>query len=153
MSLLSYDRSMPIHLMKVAVGASNLDSIKAYQNTRLTDYNGRQVTWITTRNRPKQELDLLNGGSIYWILRNKFIGHQRIIGLESDINSEGKKFCRLFLDPELHATAPKPQQGFQGWRYLKAEDAPADLENGETITGFSEMPQEMIKDLQDMGLV
>lgn len=139
--------------MKVAVGSTGVESIKRYQATRLIDYQGNKATWITTRNRPKRDDELLAGGSLYWILKGKFLAHQKILGLESDITEEGKKFCRIFLDPTFHVTAPKPQRGFQGWRYLQPENTPSDLDDGESVVGFGEIPQEMIKDLQNMGLI
>ncbi len=144
---------MPMHIIKLAVGSTGLDSIERFQSTRLIEYGGQKATWISTRNRPKQEAEVLNGGSLYWVLKSKIICRQRIIGFEDKTDEEGKKYCHFILDPTLHATAPKPFRPFQGWRYFKDSDIPADLENGETITGFGEMPQDMIKDLQDMGLV
>ena len=33
----------------------------------------------------------------------------------------------LRLDPEVVRTAPQPRRAFQGWRYLRPEDAPRDL--------------------------
>ncbi len=144
---------MPVHIIKLAVGSTGIDSIKRFQATRLMDYHGHKATWISTRNRPKQEKEVLDGGSLYWVLKSKIIARQKILGFETKTDSEGKKICHFILDPELYSTAPKPFRPFQGWRYLKEEDAPEDLDNGDTITGFGEMPQEMIKDLQNMGLV
>jgi len=52
---------------------------------------------------------------------------QEIIGIEPATNEEGRKYCAIELAPELVMLEPRRQKAFQGWRYLKPEDAPADL--------------------------
>ncbi len=64
---------------------------------------------------------------------------------------EGRRSTLLVLEPELHRVVPTPYRAFQGWRYLKPEDAPADL--GEAAGDLPDMPPEMIAELRSLGLL
>jgi hypothetical protein len=44
-------------------------------------------------------------------------------------------------------TEAQPRRAFQGWRYLKAEDAPRDIIEGET-----DLPPDMMKALKEAGV-
>ena len=50
------------------------------------------------------------------------------------------------FDPELVPVEPTPKRAFQGWRYLKPEDAPIDLKAGK---GTIEMPSNLRASLRD----
>ena len=52
----------------------------------------------------------------------------------------------LVFDPELIPVEPTPKRAFQGWRYLKPEDAPPDLKAG---SGTIEMPANLRAELRD----
>ena len=43
------------------------------------------------------------------------------------------------------------ERAFQGWRYLKAEDAPADLATRDG--GLMSLPPELRRELADLGLL
>ena len=43
------------------------------------------------------------------------------------IGDDGIRRCAIVLDPELVRTTTAKKRPFQGWRYLQASDAPADL--------------------------
>ena len=58
--------------------------------------------------------------------------------------------CALVLEPSLIRTAPRPHGPFQGWRYLRGEDAPPDLG---LHAGDAEMPAEMMNELKELGLL
>jgi len=55
------------------------------------------------------------------------------------------------LDPTLVPVAARPTRAFQGWRYLKPEDAPADLDSA--AAADSTMPDELRRTLQGLGLL
>ena len=45
----------------------------------------------------------------------------------------------------------QPRRPFQGWRYLKPNEAPADLGHGRT--GWAEMPPKLRQELAELGLL
>ena len=51
--------------------------------------------------------------------------------------------------PALVRTRPVPKRPFQGWRYLKPEDAPADLSGSADGT----LPVELESELSELGLL
>ena len=55
------------------------------------------------------------------------LARQRVVRLDEVIGQDGIRRCALVLDPEVFRTESVPRRAFQGWRYLRPEDAPADL--------------------------
>lgn len=55
------------------------------------------------------------------------------------------------LDAELIRTTSAQRRPFQGWRYLKPDDAPADLPKGRESE--AELPAELAQTLADIGLL
>ena len=52
------------------------------------------------------------------------------------------------MEPGPIPVIPAPRRPFQGWRYLKPEDAPEDLT---AATGGVELPAELRRKLTDLG--
>lgn len=135
---------MPIlHISKVAVGCASLDALAARQAMR------RQQGFvpITTRFRPKRAEELI-GGSIYWIIKHRILVRQTIIGFAE---SESDRRTIIRLDPELVRVRALPRRAHQGWRYLTAADAPADLE-GEP-DGIDALPPALLGKLAVLALI
>ncbi len=109
----------PLNISKVAVGCASIDALRKRQQLRAS---GGMVP-ITTRFRPKRADELI-GGSIFWIVKHRITARQRIIGFAD--NEERKTIIQL--DPELVTVRALPKRAHQGWRYLAAEDAPADFD-------------------------
>ncbi len=115
-----------INLVKLSVGSDDLASLQAWQQTKraqTTDGLPRHVT----RMWPKREAELLNGGSIYWIIKGVILCRQRILRLDEVTGEDGIRRCAIVNDPKLVRVAATPRRPFQGWRYLKVEDSPPDL--------------------------
>lgn len=139
---------MALNLIKLAVGAEDLESVARFQARRRREL-GRLLHF--TRMMPRRRDELLDGGSIYWVIRGLVRARQRILGIEAVTDREGRAMTALVLDPELIRTEPRSQRAFQGWRYLTAEQAPRDL--GQTVDGLEEMPPDMIAELRALGLI
>jgi len=119
-----------LHLVKLCVGTDTIDDLRQWQSRRsaerLTqglDARPRHVT----RMWPRREAELLQGGSLYWVIRGVIRVRQRIAALEEVRGEDGIRRCAIVLDPKLVPVAPRPRAAFQGWRYLAATDAPADI--------------------------
>lgn len=147
--------TMSLHLLKLCVGAESLDDHRHWVAMTLERKrrSGLPVEQLhTTRMVPKQRDALLDGGSLYWVIKGTIACRQRLLDIRPFKDEEGIGRCHLVLEPELIATRPQPRRPFQGWRYLKAEDAPADLahfvgEGAETIA------PSMRRDLVELGLL
>ncbi len=118
--------SEPLHLIKLSVGSESVASLAKWQATRRAQ--GRDgLPRHVTRMRPRREVELLDGGSIYWVIRGFVRARQRIVRLDEVNGADGARRCAIVLDPNLVSTAATPRRPFQGWRYLRATDAPVDL--------------------------
>ena len=76
---------------------------------------------------PKREDELVNGGSIYWVIKGVVQARQKILKLEEVTRADGIRRCALVFDPEIIRVENALKRPFQGWRYLKPEEAPSDL--------------------------
>lgn len=115
-----------IHLVKLCVGANQVEDLENWQAARAggrTDYQPCHVT----RMWPRREDELLNGGSLYWVFKGLILARQRVIRLEEVIAEDGIRRCGIVMERAVIRTQPAPRRPFQGWRYLTPEDAPIDL--------------------------
>nr|WP_256474325.1 DUF1489 domain-containing protein [Lutimaribacter sp. EGI FJ00013] len=115
-----------MHLVKLSAGTESVDSLTAWQEAfrkRFDDGLPRHVT----RMWPKREAEILNGGSIYWVIKGAIQCRQRILAMDEVDHGDGIRRCGLVLEPGLTRTTLAPKRAFQGWRYLKPADAPPDL--------------------------
>jgi hypothetical protein len=136
---------MTVHLKKLSVGSQSLDNLRDWQALRLAQ-GGRLVH--VTRNRPRRAEELLDGGSIYWIIKGVVTGRQAIIDLAEVQRADGTPACGIVLSPEIIQVAPTKMRIFQGWRYLEAKDAPPDIGTDDT----GDMPAELAAELRDLGI-
>jgi len=115
-----------LHLIKLSVGSDSVDSMIQWQaSARAKGPDG--LPRHITRMWPKREADLFDGGSIYWVVQGLVQCRQRLLRFDEVIGNDGIRRCGFVLEPEVIRTSPAPKRPFQGWRYLKPEDAPADL--------------------------
>lgn len=140
---------MTIHLIKLAVGIDSVAHLRQVQAARCGASGSLRHH---TRNAPRRAAELTEGGSMYWVIRGVVRLRQRLIGIE--IADKPGAGCSLLLDPHLVLTVPRAHRPFQGWRYLRAEDAPADAP--ETLSGEEAqepLPAAMVAELAKLGLL
>ncbi|MDX2264487.1 MAG: DUF1489 domain-containing protein [Hyphomicrobiales bacterium] len=136
-----------LHLIKLCVGAQDVDDLHRWQQGRMRALREATITHHT-RQTPKRRADILAGGSLYWVIGGLVLVRQRILDIRDEPDDEGRPKCGLVLAPELIAVAPQPRRPFQGWRYLTPEDAPADLG-----AAGAAMPAGMQRELAALGLL
>lgn len=144
---------MALNLVKLAVGIEDVDHLARVQQRRLIESarsGGGERLWHVTRNTPRRAGELLDGGSIYWVIKGRIRVRQRLLAIETDIDGEGRRFCRLVLDPALVATDPVAHRAIQGWRYLPGAEAPADRRRG---AAGPDLPAGLAEELRDLGLL
>jgi hypothetical protein len=140
---------MAIHLLKLCVGADGVEDLLAWQAERMAESGGPPVH--VTRMWPKREAELLAGGSLYWVFRGLVLCRQPILGLARREGADGIARCAIALDPAAVRVRPQPRRPFQGWRYLRAEDAPPDLGLGTEAT--ASLPPRLVAELADIGVL
>ncbi len=102
-----------------------------------------------TRHRPKRAAELLDGGSLYWVIKGFICARQRLIEFRPLVR-DGIAQCGLVYDPELVPVALRPHRAFQGWRYLDEKDAPPDQARR---GNDSALPEELKRALSALGLL
>jgi hypothetical protein len=139
---------MALHLIKLCVGAESIADLEEWIAERVAAA-GEQIH--TTRMMPKRRDEILDGGSLYWVIRGELNCRQAILDLRSIVDAEGISRCEILLDPKVVPVDPRPRGPFQGWRYFEAKDAPPDLSGpGETA---DELPMELRRELRLIGLL
>jgi hypothetical protein len=146
---------MPLHLVKLCVGAASIEDLAQWQADRLARArkSGKKTKLFhTTFQGPKRRDELLAGGSLYWVIKGQIQVRQRLDGFGEGKKEDGSPCCLLLLDPELVPVRPVPRRAFQGWRYLTGEDAPPDLAAAGD-RALVEMPERLRRELAELCLI
>ncbi len=138
-----------VNILKLCVGAEAVDDLIDWQRTRAAQ-NPDGLPRHVTRMWPRRAGEVLNGGSLYWVFKGLVLARQRILRFDEVVGADGILRCGLVLDPKVVRTEPQPRRPFQGWRYLKPEDAPRDLPKARK--GDDALPPAMSAALADLGL-
>ena len=145
---------MALHLLKLAVGIDTVEQLQDRQAQRLREARCSEPQArlrILTRNMPRRAAELLDGGSLYWVVRGQVCVRQAIIAIETVAAGENGRRCAIYLDPDLVRTASRRSRPFQGWRYFDGDNAPRDLSG--RYRPADEPPPEMAAELRDLGLI
>lgn len=145
---------MTLHLLKLCVGCGSVEELADWQRRRLAtmrEGNARAELMHVTRQTPRRE-GFGPGSSLYWVIGGYIRARQSITALREIQGADGILRCGIVLDPEIIATEPSPRRAFQGWRYLSATDAPADLPAG-TAQADAAMPAAMRQALTELRLI
>ena len=144
---------MTLNLIKLCVGCDSVKELDAWIRAKLKNKKrgGRAEHAHTTRMTPKRTAELLDGGSLYWVIRGEISCRQKLRDVRPFIDRDGIGRCRLVLDPKLVLTEPRPFRAFQGWRYLDPKDAPRDLDRA--MPGAKQMPENLRRELRGLGLL
>jgi hypothetical protein len=142
---------MTLHLLRLCVGVGDIEHLRRIQADRSATPEGFREPYAVTRRTPTRAAELLDGGSLYWVMKGHVRVRQRILGVETVSDADGKPACLLTLHHGLVPTLPVTQRPFQGWRYLTAQAAPPDLAAlGE---GAADLPPDLAAELKDLGLL
>jgi hypothetical protein len=143
-----------LHIIKLSVGSESFESLARWQNQRLLQLrrrNPKARLRHVTRMTPKRTDEVLDGGSIYWVIKGYVRARQRIIGLRPVTDEAGQPACAIELSPKLIKTQLVAWRPFQGWRYLEPEAAPPDLPPRKK--GDDELPAKLAAELRALGLL
>ena len=84
-------------------------------------------------------------------LRDQFWHVSKYFYLTKILGQDGITRCGLVLNPEIYLTYPVKKRPFQGWRYLKEEDAPKDYEK--FAPGNDVIPTSLKLALSELGII
>ncbi len=115
-----------LNIVKLCVGADSIEDLTDWHRAHAHIW-AKGTTEHVTRMWPKREEELLDGGSLYWVIKGVILARQRILGLAERRGGDGIARCALVMDAEVIRTEAAPRRPFQGWRYLPAADSPRDL--------------------------
>lgn len=145
---------MSLNLLKLCVGCDSVEDLEEWITFRLDERRraGEPVEHFhTTRMVPTRVAELVDGGSIYWVIKGNVQCRQRLVAVRPFVDAEGISRCHLVLDPIVMRTGWQPRRPFQGWRYLKPEEAPSDIGTGDAE--LMEMPPKLRRELAELGLL
>ena len=138
--------AVPLHLLKYAVGVSDLDHFRRLRAAR----GAGPVVTVRTRRRPRRAAEVVAGGSLYWIVKGFVEARQQVLAIDDATDDDGQPVCLLRLDAALVPTVAWPHRPMQGWRYLTEASAPPDL----SATGDDDdLPPALARELKALGLL
>lgn len=141
---------MPLHLVKLAVGIHDVDHLRERQRAyREAKGNLRHKTRMT----PRRQAEVLDGGSLYWVVRGSILVRNPIIGFREETDDEGRNLCVIELEDSHTLVRPTARRPFQGWRYLPVDSAPPDLARVTDAGVDPAMPMDMRRELSRLGLL
>lgn len=145
---------MALHLLKLCVGADSVEDLEEWIAARLAGKRARGEPvehFHTTRMVPTRGGELIDGGSLYWVVKGSVQCRQRLLEIRPFTDAEGIGRCHLVLEPKVVRTEWQPRRAFQGWRYLKPGDAPRDLD--QRSGGWNALPPDLRIELAQLGLL
>ncbi|AXY21507.1 MULTISPECIES: DUF1489 family protein [Komagataeibacter] len=146
-----------LHMVKLAVGIQSIEDLarrQSHQTPPVDDLDGTDATgmpWFRTRMYPRRAAEIVDGGSIYRVIAGRILCRQRITAIRPDTRDDGASCALVVMDPEIIPVSPRAMRPFQGWRYLRPEDAPPDLTaNGHT---GDVLPEALRNELAELCLI
>lgn len=141
-------------MIKLCVGVETVEELEAHVAARLelARAGGAPAEQFhRTRTMPRRSDELLAGGSLYWVIKGQVQLRQKLLRFDAVTGDDGIERCHIVLEPVFTRTAWQPRRAFQGWRYLKGEDAPRDM--GLDEDQLTALPPELRRELAELGLL
>ena len=142
-----------LHLIKLAVGVGDPATLAARQAQRSREtgaHDGRP--FLRTRNFPRRADEILDGGSVFWVMSGVLLCRQRVVEIKADQRDDGTPCTAILLEGPPVSVAPRLIRPFQGWRYLAPADAPDDLGSLIPASG-DEIPPRLRRELAALCLL
>jgi hypothetical protein len=144
---------MTLHLIKLCVGVDTLEELAEWQKQRLAELQKKKAKpelIHVTRHAPKRAEELLDGGSLYWVIKGQIAARQKLTDIREVRSKDSPPRCGLVYDAKLVPTLRRAHRPFQGWRYLNPADAPQDARE---LKGGKGLPEALRAELAELGLL
>jgi hypothetical protein len=139
-----------LHLTKLAVGVRDADHLRDLQALRMRDHPPLRHR---TRSFPRRRTEIVDGGSMYWVIAGTMMARQRIVDIIEDQRDDLSRCTSFILDPEVVPLMGRPTRPFQGWRYLDPDAAPPDMPGLGAILGLDSLPASLQQELRALCLL
>jgi len=139
-----------LHMTKLCVGITDIAHLRQRQQARQA---AGEVLRHQTRSFPRRAAEVIDGGSLYWVIGGAMVVRQRVIDIAEAVYDDGTRCAALVFDAELVPVAARPTRAFQGWRYLDPASAPPDLVAGQVAAGSDALPAALRRELEHLGLL
>lgn len=139
-----------LHLTKLAVGVRDIEDLRGWQAERARTHPPLRHR---TRSFPRRREEVLDGGSMYWVVNGSLLVRQRILDIIRDTRDDGTSCTAIVLDAALVPLIGRPTRAFQGWRYLDPVAAPADMAAGGLVCGLEALPAALRRELRALCLI
>ena len=95
---------MPLHLIKLCVGADSIADLEEWVEQRVRE---RKALGEPARSRhitrmvPSRRDEIVDGGSLYWIVKGQLAARQQVLEIEPFVDTDGIGRGRLWLAPQV----------------------------------------------------
>jgi hypothetical protein len=139
-----------LHIIKLSVGTRDVADLRGWQAERARTHPPLRHR---TRNFPRRAPEIIGMGSMYWVIGGAILVRQPIVDIIEDTRDDGTACAAIVLDHALIPVEARRIKPFQGWRYLSAEDAPADIRADRQARGVDVLPPQLLRELQTLCLL
>jgi hypothetical protein len=98
---------MTLHLIKLCVGVDSVEELARWQASRVAALKKKRATIElvhVTRHTPKRAPELLDGGSLFWVIKGQIAARQKLLDIREVRGKDGSPRCGLVYDPRLIPT-------------------------------------------------
>ncbi|MBV1885942.1 MAG: DUF1489 family protein, partial [Parvibaculaceae bacterium] len=91
---------MTVHLIKLCVGVSEPEELETWQARRVAEKKAAGIppeVLHITRMVPKRAEELLDGGSLFWVMKGEIRARQTLLDVRDFRDDEGIRRCALVL--------------------------------------------------------
>jgi len=98
---------MALNLLKLCVGVSAVEELQAWIDYRIDEKRRKGLETVqthTTRMVPKRRDELLEGGSLYWVIKGNIQVRQHLADIRPFTDPQGISRCDLVMESRLILT-------------------------------------------------
>ena len=94
---------MSLNILKLCVGCESVEDLMDWQRSHPSPFPTGERQHVT-RMWPKREAEVLDGGSLYWVIKGVIQCRQVILRLDKVEGADGILRCGLVMDPQVIRT-------------------------------------------------
>ena len=147
---------MALHLIKLCVGCDSIEDLADWQAERLKQRRKagekKPRLFHRTFQTPKRRDELLDGGSLYWVIKGLVQVRQPLADIAEGTKEDGTPCCLLILKNELVPVRPDAAPRLPGLalsRRRRGARGPQARRAGDIVA----MPPKLRKQLAELGLL